>query len=323
MQNYEVDVFRVKKEYDEKEFMRRALTALANEKSTPTDIFTSNFGEVEEDEPSFLEITADTQISLTADIGYDRKVKYADGTTKTVTDWQPYNGTAQSQEQEFVYNGSESEFQIRFLIDRYESTAQAALKNSQKEHIVLDGFELNQEAFDRANSRCIFSCYQTAKKRLPGDRQNNENYTGTTKITDINAYLIPRYSMYYTYADKEYMLSAFACGNDAPTDYRLNGKKMPSAASNVRKEAMKIAQFFFIGMAAAVIAAILLGIFTGLVGGLVAAAVAVALLVTGIVLFVRTKNSIYAMRQKEKLAALAKYLAEHGLSEAESAIQKS
>ena len=47
-------------------------------------------------------------------------------------------------------------------------------------------------------------------------------------------------------------------------------------------------------------------------GWLIPAIVAAGLLIAGCVIYSKTKKSIYAVRQKEKQAALDKYLKEHG-----------
>lgn len=93
MQTSEVDVMKAKTEYDKKEFMRRVLTALANDKTTPTDIFSSTFGEVVEDFPEFLEVTADTEVNYSVDIGYDSKITGSNGVKETVTTWKPLHGS--------------------------------------------------------------------------------------------------------------------------------------------------------------------------------------------------------------------------------------
>ncbi len=241
-----IAVERVKAEITKDEFRRRIFIELAKLDTTPYDIFTSSFGEIEESEIELVKVEADVNIKYSCSVGYDKEQKYYENgqeKKRTVTQWQPYNGENSSHEHVVTKNSREFRENIKigepdshYSFD--ESDFFGCYFNCKEESKVIDSgveFVVDGEALDNARYLCRQECF--ARVNLPGDRQQDKKCWGEVNVQDSCGVILPMYTFKYNYNNKVYGASGIVCG-------RVNSKwGYPDTASDVRKAAHKKAKF--------------------------------------------------------------------------------
>ena len=306
----------VKPEFSQEEFLRDALISLSQDAKTPVDILTCNFGEVTQTKNQYLFIDANVTINYTCTIGIDRKEEYWDSSaqkykTRTVTDWSPFNGSNKSQEKVCVKNGYDEDF-IYFKDRRISITYEACSKESKFADKNCDG-EISNTALQNAEKICGRNCF--SKVSLPGDRHKDENYSTDMKVNDIQSVVMPEYETEYTYQDKKFKATSFACG------IPFTDAQIPSVASDIKKSAKKRALPFLWGAIAAIVLFVLGFILSGAVHtaftfvGILGMIAFIVLLVLYFVFKQKFIKSVVAEAQKIKLNELIKVLKEKGYKE--------
>ncbi len=336
MEKQNVGIKKAQKELNEKEFTRRVLTTLAEDKRTPVDIFSSEFSKVENAELVFTNVTADTNVSYSCTVGYDRKEEYEEWDksvsryvkkTRTVTDWKPFNGVQQAEISIFI-SGEGEENCKRYPINEHEdwetnakycsySVKHYLTESDLSEEEKVKYSNVSNETISSAKNKCVNECFHTVK--FPGDRQKDKHYTGTANITNIENHIMPVYKLKYKYQDKEYLACSFSCGEEFNQGKKNKGVQIdvPSAVSDVRKQAMKGAKWLMILSVIPLAGLILLGIF-GMLALPLAIGIAlggcVVMNLLGIVIFSIKKSKIYKRQKEIKLEQLQEYLRKNGLN---------
>lgn len=233
------NVFKVKKEVSEEQFLRNVLIGLSNDEKSPSNILDAKFDEVSEFQTEILGISADIAVNYSGTIGYDRQETYYETEsyydaslgkrrtkqvekTRTVTDWQAYNGVLNTNEGVYVSN---IEYGDRDL-DRLFSNA---LKQAKDESVVEEGTaSVNPDAYKLAVSACELSA--RFEVHWPGDRQKDERYSFKTDVIDLLCYIVPCYKVFFEYNGENYMARGFAFGEPNETHV------VPQADGNVESE---------------------------------------------------------------------------------------
>lgn len=320
--------------FTKEEYLRAVLIELTAEKTTPTDILKSEFGEIIEEKKEYLLLKGDVDLAYTCSIGYDRKEEYYEEErdfekerklnngvkyyknvkkTRTVTDWSPFQGTRKSSEAAWALNtpNSEDYTEAYFTNSRVNRCILAT-----KEELVIacteeekDNIELFSTGIRTAKSLCESSCFVGVK--FPGDHHKNEEYSAEVYVTKIVVAEIPEYNLEYEYKGVKHKTKGFACGS-----FELDVDK-PSEASDVNKEVKQKTKPIFYGAIGALILGVVLNLFMDAIGGwcILAYLAAVGLFVAKYVMGKKYEKNIYAARQEEKKQALIDILAKKGLKE--------
>lgn len=69
-------VFQVKKEVEEKDFLRHVLIGLSKDPKNPTNILDAKFGKVSEFYSEILVLSADVEVNYSGSCGYDKQEEY-------------------------------------------------------------------------------------------------------------------------------------------------------------------------------------------------------------------------------------------------------
>ncbi len=326
-QKFEFNGYRANVNVEKETFMRDFLTGLAEEKTTPTDIFTSQFEKVELLEKDFILAKADVKLSYAADIGYDRKVSIG-GETKTVTDWTPISGTHEGEEAVIEYNGDfdynnfdrrqvgKDDFRNLLYGESWvaKSISCAEIEQFSEEEENEFAHKVNEKAYCRAMDRAIKKC--SLGINYPGDRVNNQTYSGYAKIHSISMYRLPVYRVKYKYQGKEYWAEGYACTKNAEKGTTVKCvKTFPSDSSNVQKKAMSLAVWFMLAAIIPLVLAIVNGTQANVSGMVTGIVWTVGLLLLGLIVFLVRKSTIYSSQKEEKMNNLKACMKKLGIKE--------
>ncbi|MBQ4269392.1 MAG: DUF3784 domain-containing protein [Clostridia bacterium] len=309
------NVLKIKKEHEEKEFIREVVIYLAKEESTPTDILETSFSDVSVEEKEYLLVSGHASVEYTCSVGYDReeiyyvkekKRDYVNGRdyyedvkkTRTVTDWRPHSGRNTSKEFTIVGNASTQE---GYRSESEIATCYQTCEKTSKQEVGVEP-EINEEAFALAKRVCVASCFYVVK--LPGDRQKDCDYSGELEVEEVGALIVPEYTLTYDYQGMKQKAKGFAAG-----DMQIN-VDYPNISADVSKEAKKSVKAFKILAVLSLIVGVVLNVLMNWIGwwcvvGYVAA-------IVFLVVYIKKGNakmkSIYAFRQEEKKKNLIAFL---------------
>lgn len=228
-------IFTVKKEVDEKQFLRNVLIGLSKDEKSPSDIMKAKFGKVTEFNSEILLVSADIEVNYSGSCGYDRQEEYkaseskyvsegewytCDGVqkratksgfvkvdvmkTRTVTDWTPHSGTIKTTKGEFVINGDNGDEKLLGLLP-------SAFEQAKDESVVEEG-EAKVDA--SAYKNALAGCEGKAKLSVnwPGDHYRDARYNCKTDVKKLECYIVPCYMVEFVYNQKKYRASGLAFG---------------------------------------------------------------------------------------------------------------
>jgi len=297
------NVIKISKEHEQKGFLREIAISLSQQKETPTDILKSQFKSIDEFEKEYICVEADVDLNYSCTIGYDKEVSYYENgnkKTKTVTDWQPFCGTYQSEESIIVGNGNDQEeYRNRYaVVELLKSCKQESVKDTD------DRMTINANALEDAKGDCIASSFYSI--RLPGDRQKDKEYSGRVDVKKVTGIIVPQYATSYSYQEKEYAVNGFASGDmQIEMDY-------PSIAEDVNKEAKKkAAPFKWAGLGALALGVILNIIDMNLCW--IGYVPALGLCITYFIMKNKASNSIFSLKKEKKKEELIAFLQKNQL----------
>ncbi len=227
-------VVTVKKEHTKEEFLRAAIIKLASDLKTPVDVVKADFGEVKESVKEAILCVAQVESDYSASVGYDREEEYRttdrkqlsagdwytrDGVrkradysgsytvdvikTRTVTDWQPYNGHIGGEAVCAAMNGEEEYGESR-LVD--------VIKSVKEENIEEKG-EATVSAYGLKDVKN--NCRRVVERRIdfPGDHMKDFHSNATVQVNVLECWKLPYYEVEYTYKGEKYKASDYACGD--------------------------------------------------------------------------------------------------------------
>lgn len=204
--------YELPKEMSEEEFFIKALTNLCFSECAPEDIFeTAVFKPVTLEYRQYIAGMANVEMTYFASIGYDKKVEYQEYNsskqefvtkTRTVTTWQPYNGTFKDTFADVASN-EENELKEESVDIRKNCLKKVVEFNFANKNAQIPLVPRNNAINTLKNSIETIaekSCYS----KLPGDR--NKDFRCSTKINlkQIFSIVAPQYVLPYEYEGKEY-----------------------------------------------------------------------------------------------------------------------
>lgn len=235
------EIYTVKKELTDDQFLRALLIELATDKHSPNDICTANFGEIRESTREVMVCAAHVELDYSASVGYDRKEEYYEkekkydpklGTdvmvdvkkTRTVTDWHPHSGHTSGDSVCAAFNDDESQS------PQDSNRIANILRSVDKDNIDRTGeAEVNAEGLKAVKNNCM--CAIKQKIKYPGDHIRSVNETGTATINKLSCYKLPYYRVDFNYNGEDYHASGFACGKpNAETQRPKNNVDINAAA---------------------------------------------------------------------------------------------
>ncbi len=223
-------------EYDDREFMRRTLVALSEDKYSPVDILSAEFAEPKMEMKDFLFVSGTASADFTCMIGNDRQEEYWDKEkytkdgqtyyrdvkrTRTVTDWSPFSGHNSGKYYGVVCNGNsaadddrawlegEADRQLKYFqrmqeaLNREETEEEKAKRCEEKE----EHFDIDETSVRQAESTFISRC---AMQGLTGDHHKDLKYSGTANVEKISGMRFPFYSVSYKYRGENCKAQAIA-----------------------------------------------------------------------------------------------------------------
>lgn len=223
MMNFE-SVFTVEKEFDKDIFLKELIVKLGTNKDTPVDVVDAEFGEIKESVREVIVCSAHVTGNCRASVGYDRQEPYTDYETykekvgddyvtrqravtkyRTVTDWQQFKTDYSGEATCAAYNSDKYGYNDYGIV--------TALTTAKSESMILTG----EATVDKTGlARVVAACESEVESKtvkFPGDRHKDENFNSESKIKTLICYKLPHYELIYTYKEKEYTASCFACGN--------------------------------------------------------------------------------------------------------------
>lgn len=217
-------VLKINKEFDKETFLRELLIELGTRNNTPVDVVDADFSPVKESVKEVIVCSANVEGTCTASIGYDRQESYVDyetykekvGSTyitrqrpvtkyRTVTDWQPFQTHYSGKATCAAFNSENYDFDDSGIV--------LAIKTANSDGVV-DGGEatVNSTGLARALASCETNV-ELNSVSFPGDKHKDVNYNSNSDITALSCYKLPFYEVTYTYNNKKYTASCFACGD--------------------------------------------------------------------------------------------------------------
>ncbi len=268
MEDFEYTIEKVKKEYGEKEFLKRALTQLAESKETPTDIFSATFGKIEETELRYYYMEGQVNLAYSCSVGLDRTVAYYEGNTrktKTVTDWSPHSGVWSGEMNGLLYESGKLNSVLAERI-KWPYEEKDELENNALELIAVTDTDVLEGEEEKKYEGIDSKLYQDTKERLlknsakvisvPGDRCKDFKYKGTVKMEKFIKIIAPFYSLKYTYNGKEYAIGGHPFGNGAKDQHKDYTKTIPTATKKMNRGALFPSILFYLAIPVLAILAI-------------------------------------------------------------------
>lgn len=224
----------IKKEYDEKEFLRETAIYLAKETATVNGLLKNMvvLG-VKQKNKEYLEATGRGEIYYTCTVCCDSDKKYyalekgSDDSyvcverSETSTFYYPYAGTHSSIETVYVgnsvvqdgYRKSEEIANWRENIRRRsgKDSETEILTKSTSDRKAKPDSSIKAEAIKVAKQEGVKACFKSVK--LPGDSQRDKKYSGEFEITSLKAVIVPEYEMTYEYCGTKYKVQGIAAGD--------------------------------------------------------------------------------------------------------------
>ena len=237
-------------ERSESDFLRNTILKLAHEKTTPTDIFESDFSNVTTQNVQYLNTSGVVTVDYNVSIGYNRKEKYEEwnkalGRVETkerqVTDWQPYSGSYTSTYLSAYVEckNSTDEASGKFVASAIGSCNKKSITfydDNNTDEILYEEVTNDdmQNAMDILHARGRIQC----SSHLPGDTY--KDFSGNSRISNKKSsiHIAPLHTLTYIYRGEEYTSKAFSFG-------RYNEiAKMPDASGEYKKELNIRTKFF-------------------------------------------------------------------------------
>lgn len=222
------ELFVLKKEMTEKEFLRSTYLSLASDYRTPPDILSSSFSAPTIQYCHYAKVTAGVDVTCSASIGYNRQEKYKEYNevkgrweqkTRTVTDWSAYSGNYSDELSMFVENNDSPDEDIV----NFHRSVETALNTAKSESIIpLDEVDFALEEYPheikdasrRLAERVITEeVINRCEDSLPGDEHKDFRASSSLEIKKITCGVAPQYNMEYELGGNTYSSSALALGD--------------------------------------------------------------------------------------------------------------
>ena len=212
--------------------MRNVFIDLADDPDVPEDIFDSDFGAVVSEIDQYLCADYDVSVTYSASVGYDRKETYYDRNsrgelvekTRTVTDWQPFNGHQNLRETGIVVLRTTGDTAVQCArfgawLDVFGNSVPFEQGNVDEEPLVPSKDSYN-EARMKAESRAETAC----RCSLPGDRHKDFRASSVSELNSSTVYVIPDFVLPYKYKGNEYSSREYSCSTIADQITRPSDK---------------------------------------------------------------------------------------------------
>ncbi len=269
------------------QFLRSILLYLTENQDSPADVLKASFGEIEEDEIQGFVAMGVANGHYSATIGYDRTEKYVEqeygfvgsnmhytlnghprvGTgknvmhdvekTRTVTDWQPYNGNIVNENCSTVITEppyEEWNFKICELLRKKD------LDSLYDEFPETTDLSNNVYRSGRQNLAFAVECGIS----FPGDRVKDKRCSVSISEYSLIRCIVPIYKVYYEYEGKKYCAKSFAIDGISPiVEIPKQSQSVPteSGLRTQRENAVaKVKKPRNIGMTICIVLAILSGL---------------------------------------------------------------
>ena len=211
-------VFEIPAVFSEKDFVKTVLCNLEKD-SSPADVFNAKFSEPEMHKREVLAVYLKAKISYTASVGYDRKEQYIDYEdqynsnkhtyekvevvkNRTVTDWSPFSGDFVGEQLVFLNNGGKAVNTEIFARDYNRANLKQFQRIPDESAAIM---KINEDSRQEAFYTALDLIGEQAGKSLPGDRYSDLTYRlEETYKCEEYIYLVPEYSMNFTFNDKTY-----------------------------------------------------------------------------------------------------------------------
>lgn len=227
---------KIKKEIDEKQFLRNVLIGLSKDPKSPSNILKAKFGKVCEYEAQILVLTADIQVSYSGSCGYDRQEQYQtteqkyvrqgeeyicegirrvatyNGSqkvdvvkTRTVTDWSSHSGVINTTQVEHAFNDDNKD---KRLLDLFPF----AFMDQKSDNNIIEAVDVQMKA--SAYEYALDSCEKQAcwEVKWPGDHHKDESYNCKMGKIEVACFIAPYYVVEFEYNGKKYRARGFAFG---------------------------------------------------------------------------------------------------------------
>lgn len=226
---------RVKKELTKEEFLRQVFISLSKDEKTPSNIMDAKFGEITEYNIEVLVCTCNVKVNYSGSVGYDREEEYWDKEkkwdksgnayyapvkkTRTVTDWQPHQGTLEVEKTDCVINGSDDDEKLIRIFPE--------VINKCKDDSFVDDEE--RAVYQASLQKCISFCKLKAELSVnwPGDHKKDDRYNDSANVTSMECFIVPCYEIEFNYGGKTYRARGMAIG--APNEVH----EAPESGANV------------------------------------------------------------------------------------------
>ena len=214
--------FSVVQDYNDDDFLRELFISLARDSSTPSNIISDcAINSVVIKKVPYLVVDTDTQVEFSCSVGYDREEQYWEEVekkdsqgnrykekelkTRTVTDWQPFNGTNSGSEIITVTNNNES-----YYCSTDNISIMTEIPYSNEDRALFGDIVPSPVALSVVADSAKRTCAESAKK--PGDHQKDLSYHGTVNIKSVKAVVVPHFVGSYDYDGQKYAASGYAAG---------------------------------------------------------------------------------------------------------------
>jgi hypothetical protein len=237
--------YEVQADNSHKEFFRNSLIYLAKDKSTPQNIFDSNFNSVRTVYRKYAKVDIDMDISYTVSIGYDRnetysekervynktKEKYEDKMvqkTRTVTDWKPLSSSKSFSYSEGIcldrYN-YDHEKEIKSLEHNFPEWVESQTQKTYNGKKDIPSPQMpSQKQIDDIENSCIQDAVVKCQRALPGDHYKGFSYS-VRRSKDVDAYIVPQYVLEYQLEDKNCSIRSLGGSEEMMTGTSLDASK--------------------------------------------------------------------------------------------------
>ena len=234
------------------DFTRRAAIALAETKTSPSDIFEADFRPARTDKEQFLSATYDVDVSYSVAIGYNRAVNetYYNNSTRryetrtiTVADWQPLSGTKKYTTTGVVTLKTSGD-------GLYQSGRFANIVLNEKMYVPLEEGKIIDAPISPTEDNYLETkriaedlAANNTKNSLPGAYTKDYSATLNSKLTGAKVTVVPDNVLPFRYRNSEYEIRGFSCTDN------VCAKELPSDDFFYERTVKKPLRTFYIVLA--------------------------------------------------------------------------
>lgn len=316
--------YAIKKDIKSELFFREAIIQNYAKQYVPVEFIDRDFGPVTLDYESYYWAICNVDVDYSASVGYDRTEHYREwddvnkryeDKTRTVTDWRPFSSTKHTQV-EFVRQVGKKKEEEFFLeqLDYNPTIKNYDEADFEKGKIIMPSSgeldTIKNESIHKVGKSCIYD--------LPGDRNKNFTYSGSSGLKSVKVYSAPIYNISYNNDEnKKFTIRGYAFGDVKP--YGDVENEEGKIENEINQKLIKLFTATLILLISSLVVSVLFGLalmfsFSKILV-FIFGIISLILATIYLIIYSNTKKKLHKSRSVKKYHKLKKFLSDKGFDE--------